>query len=134
VALVAWCGLFVVTHLPKAPQVTEFPGLDKLLHVAAFAGLALVCCWAVSSWRRLSPVVYAWIVGVLVIYAAVDELLQIPIPRRNADPLDWLADMAGAVCGAAVFALILRWIAARRKPVDLASDLGGCAEEPIATQ
>lgn len=114
--------------------MTEFRGVDKAFHFAAFAGLAFLCCWAVSSRRRLTSVAYGWIVGVLAIYAAADELLQIPLPRRNADPLDWLADTAGAACGVAVFALIVRWTAGRRKPAVGASEPGGCPEKPVATQ
>lgn len=131
-AIVAWCALFVVTHLPRTPQVTEFRGLDKAFHFAAFAGLAFLCCWAVSSRRRLTFAAYGWIVGVLAIYAAADELLQIPLPRRNADPLDWLADTAGAACGVAVFALFVRWTAGRRKPADATTAPLGHAEKSPA--
>jgi VanZ family protein len=107
-AILAWCTLFVATHLPKTPiDMAGVRGADKMMHFAAYAVLSLLCCWSVSSRRRFTLVLYAWIVAALVGYAAIDELLQIPIPHRNAELLDWVADMAGAACGAVAFALIV---------------------------
>lgn len=104
-ALLFWLALFVATHLPDTPDVVTAGGLDKACHFAAFAALAFLTCWAVSSRRRLTPAVYLAILALLAVYAAVDELLQAPIPHRSPDPLDWLADVAGAACGALAFFL-----------------------------
>ena len=62
---------------------------------------------SVWSRRRLTLALYVGLVAALAGYAAVDELLQTPLPQRVADPLDWLADVTGAAFGAAVFALIV---------------------------
>ena len=40
-------------------------------------------------------------------YGAIDELGQIPIPGRNADAVDWLADVAGAVAGVMCYRLMV---------------------------
>ena len=107
-AILAWCALFVATHLPVIPNdMVGVRGSDKLFHFAGFAVLSLLCCWAISSHRRVTLVLYVCITAVLVCYAGIDELLQIPIPSRCADPFDWLADVAGVACGVFVFALIV---------------------------
>jgi VanZ family protein len=40
------------------------------------------------------------------LYGASDEVHQSFVPGRAADPLDWVADSAGAVAGVLVFNLI----------------------------
>jgi VanZ family protein len=105
-AVLAWFVLFVATHWPTTPDLGNVGGLDKIVHFAAFAVLAVLCCWAVSCRWRLNLARLSWIVAALTAYAALDELLQIPIPGRTADPLDWFADLAGATCGAIAFVLI----------------------------
>ena len=105
-AILFWLALFVATHLPKAPSIVTASGLDKACHFTAFAALAFLVCWAVSSRRQLTLTVYAAILSLIALYAAVDELLQAPIPHRSADPIDWLADIAGAACGTLAFLLM----------------------------
>lgn len=100
-----WLALFVGTHLPPT-----FPGLpgdnsDKLVHAAAFAGLAwlLATAWQ-SSVGRLNGrhLRFAWLAVVL--YGAADELTQLLV-GRSATMGDWLADAAGAALGLVIFAV-----------------------------
>ncbi len=105
--IVCWCALFAATHVPQKPDMVVGYGLDKVFHCGGFAVLSLLCCWAIASRRKLSPAIAFGIVAALACYAALDELLQTPIPGRHADLLDWLADVAGAIGGALIFALIL---------------------------
>jgi VanZ family protein len=105
-AILFWLALFVATHLPKAPRIVTASELDKACHFLAFAALAFLFCWAVSSRRQLTLAVYAAILSLIALYAAIDELLQAPLPHRSADPIDWLADIAGAACGALAFSLV----------------------------
>ncbi len=104
-AILFWVALFVATHLPKPPRIVTTSGLDKVCHFLAFAALAFLFCWAVSRRRQLTGAVYAAVVSLIALYAALDELLQAPLPHRSADPVDWLADIVGAACGALVFSL-----------------------------
>ena len=41
--------------------------------------------------------------SVAVLFGAIDELTQIPVPGRVGDRLDWLADSLGAASGVCLF-------------------------------
>jgi len=96
-----WLMEFAATHAPISKEVEALPGSDKHLHLGAYCVLsALLMFWngfrAAGEWRRVATVVL-----ILAIYAAVDELLQ-PLFSRDAELLDWAADLAGAMLGAVV--------------------------------
>jgi hypothetical protein len=77
--------------VPFAP-----PGVDKLVHAALFAALALTGRWAGIGRTVLAPV--------LVLYAAVSEVLQGMI-GRDAAVGDWVADVVGLLLGLLVWQL-----------------------------
>lgn len=108
-----WLGLFIGTHLPKVPQPIRKIS-DKSMHCLAFTGLAFLLAWA--TYRKEATVRRHWlfILTMIAIYGAFDELLQIPV-GRHCDFNDWLADMAGAVIGLTLFHVGLRWRSARVK-------------------
>lgn len=99
-ALAYVAAIFVLGSLPQGPEVEPVFALqDKVLHLVAFAGLEVL------TWRALAHLwpakSRAWLLGVsLAISCLVGgllELWQALLPSRQADPLDWLADAAGAV-------------------------------------
>jgi VanZ family protein len=98
-----WLALVVGTHLP--PTFAGLPGerSDKLVHLAAYAGLAwlLAVAWQ-SSTGRLNGrhLRFAWLA--IASFAAADEITQLLV-GRSASVGDWLADAAGAAVGLAVF-------------------------------
>lgn len=99
-----WCALFVATHLPLP---ADFPmhRIDKLLHVAAYAGLALLLAtiWSLcgrSTWKS-----YFILLALIAVYGLADEWIQLQIPGRTADVFDWTADLVGGTIG-----LALHWI------------------------
>ena len=105
VLVVYWVALAVGTHLPRAP-IIPFQQGDKLMHAAAYAVLAMLAgvCW--SAWRGpLCRRELTLLVTVLAIYAALDELTQIPV-GRDGDWRDWLADVFGVTCGIAALLLL----------------------------
>jgi len=111
---VYWTALATATHLPRAPELPLEQG-DKFLHVAAFAVLTLLAatCW--SAWRppmRLRHLIA--LAAILMVYAAVDELTQIPVGRK-AELADWWMDTLGIVLGAAIFFVFHRRWANRPK-------------------
>jgi hypothetical protein len=71
--------------VPFAP-----PGVDKLVHAALFAALALTGRWAGIGRTALAPM--------LVLYAAVSEVVQGMI-GRDAAVGDWVADVVGLLLG-----------------------------------
>ena len=78
--------------VPFAP-----PGVDKLVHGALFAALALTGRWAGIGRTVLAPV--------LVLYAAVSEVLQGMI-GRDAAVGDWVADVVGLLLGLLLWQLV----------------------------
>jgi VanZ family protein len=101
-----WLALFTLTHLPIDPtgRGPGIPCFDKLLHAAAFAGLAVLACLAVAAFRPPTTGILFAIVGGLAVYAAADELTQGFVWNRVPDAKDWVADMLGVVTGVVVFA------------------------------
>jgi hypothetical protein len=107
-------GVFAVTVLvslavlfaPGADVPSAPPGVDKLVHGTLFAALALTGRWAGMARGVLA--------GVLVLYAAVSELLQgIPILDRDSSVADWVADVIGILLGLLVWDAVSRRRAAR---------------------
>ena len=100
--LVSLAVLFApASDVPSAP-----PGVDKLVHLSLFAALALTGRWA--GVRR------AVLAALLVLYAAVSELLQsLDLLSRSTSVADWLADVAGALLGLLVWDLLARRGSAR---------------------
>jgi VanZ family protein len=98
-ALVSLAVLFAPpSDVPSSP-----PGVDKIVHFSLFAVLALTGRWAGVGRGGLA--------GLLVLYAAVSELLQgTDLVGRDASVADLVADSAGVVAGL----LLWRLLASRR--------------------
>jgi VanZ family protein len=106
IAFTFWLALlFVLSGLPgeAAPQHL-FPHQDKVLHFVFYLGGAAVLTAALSStWPlpRFMGILLA--VLLLAICGAADEYRQQFAPSRaGMDPLDWSADIAGALAGAVI--------------------------------
>jgi hypothetical protein len=102
-ALVSLAVLFAPpSDVPSSP-----PGVDKIVHFSLFAVLALTGRWAGVGRGALA--------GLLVLYAAVSELLQgTDLVGRDASVADLVADSAGVVAGL----LLWRLLASRRSSAD----------------
>jgi len=94
---ILWASfIFVVSSQPKLPAAPlSFEGLDKLLHAAVYAVLALALLFGGRGRRP-----WMWI-AVAVLYGLSDEIHQSFVPNRQADLLDVLADAAGAALAVA---------------------------------
>ena len=93
--------------LPKPPHVPGEPG-DKVQHMIAFFTLA---SFAAAGWRaRTVPTLLAWLAG----FGAAIELFQmIPALNRDAEWLDWVADMAAALAALVTVRWALAYFARR---------------------
>lgn len=85
-------------HLPA------IPGVDKIAHMTAYAGLALSFLWlfhkrAVKDHRRTAILTVLF----CVLYGISDEFHQSFIPLRSVSVLDLLADGLGAALVTAVW-------------------------------
>jgi VanZ family protein len=104
VALLYWLAMFVGTHLPGTPVPPDpARSWDKVEHVAAFAGLAVLLCVAGALWLGASQRLLALVLGLLALYGLVDEMTQRFLPYRMPDSGDWLANMLGAGLGLSLF-------------------------------
>jgi VanZ family protein len=103
--------ILVATSLPAStlPSLPAIPGLDKLVHAFLYGVLgALAVRPALATGRGARSL--AWLVIAIAAFAALDEVHQLLVPGRSADPFDWMADMAGALLG-----MLLRLMAPRRR-------------------
>jgi len=87
--------LMTLTHMPIPPRVGSVTSsYDKLFHFGAYFVLATLSCAVFHTmlknrWLR-------WLlVGGLLAFAAMDEILQGPV-GRTPDFYDWFADSVGA--------------------------------------
>jgi len=92
--------LLVGTHIPRLAIGPEEDGPDKLMHLAAFATIAMLL-------RIAAPARAWWKTGLIAVgLAFFDEITQeIPGLHRSFDPIDLVADSGGvavalAWCGA----------------------------------
>ncbi len=94
----ALMGMLMFVPMPASAGPPSLPHLDKLVHAAVWAMLA-VCTWRLgpSRWSRARWCVI--LVLLLALEGVLVELLQGLSPTRSADPLDALADWVGAVIG-----------------------------------
>lgn len=112
---VALGGVFYVTLLimGSQPEMASKLGLglfnDKVLHLLAYGALAgfLFLGLPQAPLRRS-----LYVIGAVAVLGAADELFQSTLPHRDADVLDWLADIAGAI-SACVTLSVIRAVAYR---------------------
>jgi VanZ family protein len=99
--------LFFLSGLPgdQAPSHL-FPHQDKVLHFVFYFGGAVSLAAALSStWTLHRTLCTILTVTILALIGAADEYRQQFTPLRSGmDPLDWLADIAGALAGALTLA------------------------------
>ncbi|MFN7131260.1 MAG: VanZ family protein [Myxococcales bacterium] len=99
-------AIFAFSALSQPPAGIPLPGGDKLVHFAEYLGFGVLFARAFhragegATPRRAA--LLALVLGTL--YGVSDELHQLYVPNRVADPFDLLADAAGAFAGGALFA------------------------------
>ena len=84
----------LVTAVP-APQEPG-PIWDKKLHFAAYAGFAYALAYATVGWQTRRLVRGGGVLGVALVFGAVIELAQGPLPMRYYSHVDLLANAIGA--------------------------------------
>ncbi|PQO41838.1 hypothetical protein C5Y96_00250 [Blastopirellula marina] len=102
-----WAIAFTATHLPMDPNKEQlFPHVDKFVHAGIYAILAFTALFAATAWNyRWSLLLAATVALALVGLGMFDELTQMFVAGRTADPLDLAADTLGAIMGICVFGL-----------------------------
>jgi VanZ family protein len=93
--------LFFSGSPPPEDMPTLVPHQDKFLHFIFFAGGACALAGALKrSFRAHGLRLFLGTVVTLALAGAFDEFNQQFVPgRQGLDPLDWLADLCGALAG-----------------------------------
>ena len=99
--------MLAATSIPNPPVPPALASFDKVAHFAMYALLAALVVWGWSDRRAMAIIVPATLLAIAA-YGALDEWHQQFIPGRSMDLNDWLADVAGALVGAAAAALLAR--------------------------
>lgn len=95
--VLAWMAvIFFGTSLPRAPQLMQFGGGDKVAHGAGYAvlGLLLLRAFRGAAGYAVPLAAFASLV-VGGVYGVVDELHQGLLPTRTCSGADMLADLVG---------------------------------------
>lgn len=103
-----WAIAFTATHWPMEPSEDPlFPHIDKFVHAGIYAVLAITALIAATAWNyRWSLGLAATVALALVGLAMFDELTQMLVVGRTADPLDLAADTLGAILGISLYGVV----------------------------
>lgn len=98
IALIGWTGAILFLLLGKSDGseswLHSIPHHDKIAHFGIFFIWAALCFLSLFSREKVKQVLQITFVAIA-IFAALTEVLQLFAEGRNADLLDFLADMAG---------------------------------------
>ena len=92
--------LFFASSAPDTGTLSDTLS-DKFLHIAAYAPLGFLVLRAFTG-GRLAAITWPRAlaaVAISVLYGVSDEIHQMFVPDRTADPLDIVADAIGATLG-----------------------------------
>jgi len=107
-----WAGMiFYLSHLSgdETPSLSWFPHMDKLLHFALYAILAILLYLALRRERNVptrKAALYA--LAVSLIYGVSDEIHQSFVPGRCAAVADLAADSLGTMLAICISVIIDR--------------------------
>jgi VanZ family protein len=111
VPLIAAClALFIQSSFPASEKLSGLFSYDKLLHVAAYAVLAVLFFRAYRTLKfghRIHRVAYLSVIS-SGLYGLSDEIHQYFVPARSADPYDLLADILGGIFGAWICLMVMK--------------------------
>jgi len=113
VAILYWCALFAGTHVP-ARVIEKVPLNDKVEHLVGYGGLATLLFLAFVVGQRCQPASIAILVlGILILYGAIDEWTQIPV-GRDCDLFDWYADVTGSAVALVLLTMLTGYLTAKK--------------------
>jgi len=106
-AAVAWMGvIFILSSVPGS----QIPGRwGPLGHFGEYAILGALLLVALGLPKHAIAAA-----ALASVYGVTDEIHQLFVPGRHADPVDWLVDTLGAIAGVYVITRIYRVIQSRR--------------------
>ena len=101
-----WAGVILLgTSLPQDAVPVQTSNIDKFLHFTIYTVFAFLLTRQISVDTTRGRAVFGAVL-IAAAFAAADEWHQRFIPGRFPEFADWLADVAGAILGAVVYALV----------------------------
>ena len=101
-----WAGVILFgTSLPQDAVPVQTSNIDKFLHFTIYTVFAFLLTRQISEDTSRGRAVFGAVI-IAAAFAAADEWHQRFIPGRFPEFADWLADVAGAILGAVVYAAV----------------------------
>ena len=111
--IVVTVSILILSLIPKPPEI---PGglhfADKIAHFIAYAVLSFLLFTSLFEGKKLSTVLI--VAAACMVYGGVIEILQ-TFTHRQPELWDLTADLFGAVCGAALGAVLNRRIRSKTR-------------------
>jgi VanZ family protein len=107
-AVLFWTvALVLLSILPvTTPSLYLFKGQDKLLHFMAYLLAAWLMCRSMQLFAvGVTKTVYISVFYCFILGALLEVIQRTYITSRQGEWLDLAANMAGAICGCAIFCL-----------------------------
>ena len=108
--LVLVMAVVVVYTSVSTPTGNTWPISDKVLHYLAYTGLTLslllAAVWAPVRGEGWFPTAAPWVALVAFVFGVAIEIVQGPLPERDAELLDALANAGGAVTALTLWTLL----------------------------
>ncbi len=104
--LIAYCiFIYVQSSHPSPEDLPSFRFMDKMLHIAAYAVLAILFYRAYQTLPIRHNLRLLLLLSILSasLYGISDEIHQYFVPFREADIFDGVADIIGAIIGVLVY-------------------------------
>ena len=100
-------ALILLSLLPvSAPSLYLFKGQDKLLHFISYLLAAWLTCRSLQLFAvGISKTVYISMFYCFILGALLEVIQRTYITSRQGEWLDLAANVAGAICGCAIFCL-----------------------------
>ena len=90
--------MFIAAIIPNPPGPSLFGQFDKVEHIVEYLLFAWLIARAIRVTRGRHGTRTAWVGAAG--YGALMEVVQLAVPWRSADLIDFLSDLAGALLGA----------------------------------
>ncbi|MCL2339642.1 MAG: VanZ family protein [Actinomycetia bacterium] len=99
-AVLLAAAIFFCSSLPGSSFPAHPDFLNTVVHFFSYLALAVLVTLALNSPRRKLWLTALLALIIVSLYGASDEIHQLFVAGRVADPLDWLTDTLGALIGA----------------------------------
>lgn len=100
--------IFIQSSYPSPENIPNLPYIDKIIHFTVYAILAILFFRALGTQRFKENITMVIMLSILssCLCGLSDEVHQYFVPHRDADLMDFLADVGGSICGVCVIKFI----------------------------